>query len=76
MKIILRVPGYSDVTFNSYENLNIIWEIMENYKDCSIIPIYDEDKTTTTTAVDDSVKVEKISDQEEKEMLDMLKKYN
>lgn len=59
MKIILRVPGYSDVTFNSYENLNIIWEIMENYKDCSIIPIYDnEDKTTTTTTVDDTIKVE------------------
>ena len=59
MKIILRVPGYSDVTFNSYENLNLIWEIMENYKDCSIIPVYDnsEDKTTTTV-VEDDVKIE------------------
>lgn len=57
MKIILRVPGYSDVTFNSYENLNLIWEIMENYKDCSIIPVYDENVTTATT-VEDEVKVE------------------
>lgn len=57
MKIILRVPGYSDVTFNSYENLNLIWEIMENYKDCSIIPVYDENATTATT-VEDEVKVE------------------
>lgn len=57
MKIILRVPGYSDVTFNSYENLNLIWEIMENYKDCSIIPVYDEN-TTAFTTVEDEVKVE------------------
>lgn len=57
MKIILRVPGYSDVTFNSYENLNLIWEVMENYKDCSIIPVYDEN-TTTATTVEDEVKVE------------------
>ena len=57
MKIILRVPGYSNVTFNSYENLNLIWEIMENYKDCSIIPVYDEN-TTTATTVEDEVKVE------------------
>lgn len=57
MKIILRVPGYSDVTFNSYENLNLIWEVIENYKDCSIIPVYDEN-TTIATTVEDEVKVE------------------
>lgn len=37
MKIILRVVGYSDIIFENYEDLNVIWSILENYDDCQLI---------------------------------------
>lgn len=42
MKIVLHIPNYGDYTFESYEDLNIIWEIMESYKDCTISLVYDD----------------------------------
>ena len=42
MKVILKVPGYTDTTFDSYEDLNFIWEILANYKDCSLEVIYED----------------------------------
>lgn len=48
MKIILRVPGYTDVTFDAYEDLNIIWQILEGYKDCELKIVYDENTNTAT----------------------------
>lgn len=46
MKIALRVPGYSDVVFDSYEDLNIIWEFLDHYPDydTELIIIKDNDE--------------------------------
>lgn len=44
MKIVLRVPHYSDVVFNSYEDLNFIWKVIENYNDCQLIVVDNEDE--------------------------------
>lgn len=46
MQIILRIPGYSDVVFDSYEDLNIIWEVLENYKNCSLTVKYNNEENT------------------------------
>lgn len=46
MKIILRAPGYTDVTFDAYEDLNIIWQILEGYKNCELKIVYDENNET------------------------------
>lgn len=42
MKILLTIPGHDKVTFNSYEDLNIIWQIAEEYPNCEIELIYNE----------------------------------
>lgn len=44
MKIILRVPHYSDMVFESYEDLNFIWKVVEEYNDCQLIIVDDEDE--------------------------------
>lgn len=52
MKILLKVPGYTDTTFDNYENLNFIWEIIENYPNAKL-EIVDENKETIVTDKDD-----------------------
>lgn len=42
-KISLSIPGYRDIIFDSYENLNIIWEILEEYPNCKIQVITEEE---------------------------------
>lgn len=42
MKVLLTVPGHDKITFNSYEDLNIIWQIAEEYPDCEIKLVYNE----------------------------------
>lgn len=42
VKIDLNIPSYASITFENYEDLNLIWEVLENYKDCSLSVIYDE----------------------------------
>lgn len=75
----------------SKRNLSYFYGILENWKGCNFKTLQDviededkrkkiktvENKTSESSkCLDDSVKTEKISEQEEKEMLDMLKKYN
>ena len=75
----------------SRRNLSYFYGILENWKGCNFKTLQDviededkrkkiktvENKTSESSkCLDDSVKAEKISEQEEKEMLDMLKKYN
>lgn len=45
MKVLLTIPGHDEIIFNSYEDLNIIWQIAEEYSDCEIKLIYDTKKT-------------------------------
>lgn len=54
MKIILRAPGYTDVTFDAYEDLNVIWQILEGYKDCELKIVYDE---STDTEIEEQTEV-------------------
>lgn len=42
MKIILKCPGYKDSIFDSYEDLNIIWQILDNYDNCTVEVVYEE----------------------------------
>lgn len=42
MKIILRIVGYNDIVFESYEDLNVLWSILENYENCQLIISRDE----------------------------------
>lgn len=44
-KIILQCPNYKDSVFDSYEDLNIIWQIIENYKDCKLVIVYDNNES-------------------------------
>lgn len=75
----------------SKRNLSYFYGILENWRGCNFKTLQDviededkrkkiktvENKTSESSkCLDDSVKAEKISEQEEKEMLDMLKKYN
>lgn len=46
MKVLLTIPGHDEIIFNSYEDLNIIWQIVEEYLDCEIKLIYDKEKKT------------------------------
>lgn len=58
MKILLRVPGYSDVTFDNYEDLNIIWQILENYKNCELKIISDDNNDDIQTQVESDEQTE------------------
>lgn len=51
MKIILKCPGYSDTVFNSYENLNIIWELIENYNNITLEVVKDDKDTNVNESI-------------------------
>lgn len=46
-KVSLKIPGYKDIVFDSYENLNLIWEIIEEYPNCKIEVISKDDSKIT-----------------------------
>lgn len=50
-KIILSVPGYSDTVFDYYEDLNFIWQVLDNFRGASLRIVYDEDKKQVDEAV-------------------------
>lgn len=58
MKILLRVPGYSDVTFDNYEDLNVIWQILENYKNCELKIISDDNNDDIQTQIESDEQTE------------------
>lgn len=52
-KITLKVPGHDDVIFDSYEDLNVIWMVLDDYKDVKL-EVINEDKQN----LEDNIKEE------------------
>lgn len=53
-KIILTAPGYTPVTFDSYEDLNYIWQILENYPNCKL-EIVNDNNTENEVEIPESI---------------------
>lgn len=45
MKIILRIPGYNDIIFEDYEDLNVLWQVLENYSNCQLLIVNNEEQS-------------------------------
>lgn len=63
MKIVLKVPGYTDVIFNNYEDLNFIWDVLNNYKNCTLEIIKDnEEKDNKEIVETEDIKEEEVKE--------------
>ena len=56
MQIILKVPQRENIIFDSYEKLDIIWEVLELYPGCSLEVVYDEAQLPAEEPVPEQVK--------------------
>lgn len=62
MQIILKIPQRDNVIFDSYEKLDIIWEVLELYPGCSLEVVYDEAQLPAEEPVPEQVKESVILD--------------
>lgn len=72
MKIILRVPHYSDIVFESYEDLNFIWKVVEEYNDCQLIIVDDEDEEEFDKQQEVKENIETVADDDDYAVLSFL----
>lgn len=72
MKIILRVPHYSDIVFESYEDLNLIWKVVEEYNDCQLIIVDDEDEEEFDKQQEVKENIETVADDDDYAVLSFL----
>lgn len=72
MKIILRVPHYSDMVFESYEDLNLIWKVVEEYNDCQLIIVDDEDEEEFDKQQEVKENIETVADDDDYAVLSFL----
>lgn len=72
MKIILRVPHYSDIVFKSYEDLNLIWKVVEEYNDCQLIIVDDEDEEEFDKQQEVKENIETVADDDDYAVLSFL----
>lgn len=72
MKIILRVPHYSDIVFESYEDLNLIWKVVEEYNDCQLIIVDDEDEEEFDKQQEIKENIETVADDDDYAVLSFL----
>lgn len=45
LKIVLKVPGHTDTTFESYTDINVIWDVLSEYPNCDLKVVYEETDT-------------------------------
>ena len=72
MKIVLRVPHYSDVVFESYEDLNLIWKVVEEYNDCQLIIVYNKDEEEFDKQQEIKENIETVADDNDYAVLSFL----
>lgn len=72
MKIILRVPHYSDMVFESYEDLNLIWKVIEDYNDCQLIIVDDENEEEFDKQQEIKENIETVADDDDYAVLSFL----
>lgn len=72
MKIILRVPHYSDMVFESYEDLNLIWKVIEDYNGCQLIVVDDEDEEEFDKQQEIKENIETVADDDDCAVLSFL----
>lgn len=72
MKIVLRVPHYSDIVFKSYEDLNLIWKVVEEYNDCQLIIVDDEDEEEFDKQQEVKENIETVADDDDYAVLSFL----
>lgn len=72
MKIILRVPHYSDIVFKSYEDLNLIWKVVEEYNDCQLIIVDDKDEEEFDKQQEVKENIETVADNDDYAVLSFL----
>lgn len=72
MKIILRVPHYSDIVFKSYEDLNLIWKVVEEYNYCQLIIVDDEDEEEFDKQQEIKENIETVADDDDYAVLSFL----
>lgn len=72
MKIVLRVPHYSDMVFESYEDLNLIWKVIEDYNDCQLIIVDDENEEEFDKQQEIKENIETVADDDDYAVLSFL----